>query len=389
MTTGGLNQVAVFWRGHQAEAVVGAAVVIMVVLAWSGWRLYRSRERSKVVSTLAAVLVMAWTSEGLLAVALYQVRLPLPFALMTFTVFEMMMLAAGLKAEEHRSTKGVPGPAGRYVFLIATVSGVIACLGAASTAERLLRVALPPLAVGLWWIGLAGERPTDNEQVRAERARRAAQREATWVWTPRTVLVRFGVMKPGATTVTDAQREHQVNRMVVAADTIALGGHRVRRARTRLRRLARTATPAMVAEVARRQRQAAEAETRMVTVGGPDRRTHAAAPPPTSVGAQGLQMDTHPHRDSRAVPFSVPGPVALTAQVPPASVPPPVRQPTAGTKVDARTTQPDNGASTKDKPGMARRLREQHPEWTVADIAHRLDVSERSVQRYLNGGEKT
>ncbi|MCW2899193.1 MAG: hypothetical protein JWO67_1458 [Streptosporangiaceae bacterium] len=282
--TNTLDQLGKLWADHQAAIVLGVGAVIVVLLAVVGWRFYRSGAKSKWVGGVAAVTVLAWTSEGLWQVARNRMHLPLAFAIMTFFVFEAMMIAAGMRAEEHRAAKGVPGPAGRYVWILATCSGFISSLGALVIVEYPLRVILPLLAVGLWWVGITAERDTDTDEMKAERQRLADEREATWTVTPRTILVRLGVMKPGKSSTTEAQREHQIARMVMAADTIAIGGRGAKRARKRLRRLARTADAAMIETVAERVRQAVDAERLMVPVaagqvdradGGPAQRTDA------------------------------------------------------------------------------------------------------------------
>lgn len=257
-----------FWSHWGAPVILVVGITALGLIGFAAVRFARTRDRSKVVSTITAAVVMAWTSEGLLEVALRQMRLPLPFALMTFFVFEAMMLSAAMRAEEHRAAKGVPGPAGRYVFLLAVCSGIISAFGADTPGVIILRVILPPLAVGLWWIGLTAERSSDTEAMRAERARLAAEREATWVWTPRTLLVQLGLMKPGTITVTQAQREHRTRRMVILADRAACttGWPRDRAVR-RLRKLTREADDAMVTEVAARASRARRAEELMVAAG--------------------------------------------------------------------------------------------------------------------------
>ena len=194
--------VVAYWSANQGALILGVGSTSLVGVLIVLWRFIRTRQRSKVISTFAAIVVMAWTSEGLLHVGLAKFHLPTAFAVMTFFVFEAMMVASALKAEEHRNTKGVPGPAGQYVFVLAAASGIVAAFGAHNAGEVLLRVVLPPLAVGQWWIFLVDERATDTDDMRARRAATAADRQATWAVTPRSLLVRIGVMKPGTITVT-------------------------------------------------------------------------------------------------------------------------------------------------------------------------------------------
>jgi hypothetical protein len=262
-----LGELQRLWDQYSGPVIIGVGVVALVLLVWIAVRFWRNRTRSKVVSTIAAVVVMAWTSEGLLAVALDTFHIPTGFAVMVFFVFEAMLLAAAMQAEEHRTATGVPGPAGQYAFLLAATSGIVASFGANGPGLVFLRVALPLIAVGQWWIALTAERSTDTDDMKAERQRRKDDRAATWAVTPRTVLIRLGLMKPGKSSTTTAQREQQITRMVVAADLVAADGWRAKRARKRLRRLSRTADPAMIEAVAERVRQAVDAERLMV----PDR----------------------------------------------------------------------------------------------------------------------
>jgi hypothetical protein len=49
--------------------------------------------------------------------------LPLGFAVMTFFVYEAMMITCALQAERHRKRHPSPGPAGRYVWVLASTRG--------------------------------------------------------------------------------------------------------------------------------------------------------------------------------------------------------------------------------------------------------------------------
>ncbi len=225
----------------------------------------RSPHKDRWIDRAAAVVVLAWTSEGMWEVATGPLGFPVPFAVATFFVVEAMLLSAGMRATAHRARTGVPGASGNLVWLLAGVFGAVVALAADTPVEFLLRIALPLGAVSLWWTGLTAERASDTERMRAARARRAEAYQATWAVTPRTLLVRWGLMQPGQSTTTQAQREHQIRRMVELADkaTTTTGNRRARAVR-RLRTLTRTADDAMVAEVATRVRRSARAEHLMV-----------------------------------------------------------------------------------------------------------------------------
>src|SRR5690606_22038092 len=107
-----------------------------------------------------------------------------------------MLLAAGMKAEESRREYGHPGAAGYYVFVLAVAQGVVVGCFADSLGEVVLRIILPPLAVGLWWVILLSPRATDSDEIKEKLERRRSPEESEWAWTPETWLVQRGIKKP-------------------------------------------------------------------------------------------------------------------------------------------------------------------------------------------------
>lgn len=282
----GLTQ---FWENYGAVVILSVGVFALVLVVWALWRFNKTGNKSKVVSTFAAVVVMLWTSEGLLQAAIETFKIPWQFAVMSFFVFEAMMLAAALKAEENRKSRGLPGAAGQYVFVVAAVSGVITAFGAESAGLIAFRVILPPLAVGLWWVLLVADRDDDSPDIKAERTKARADREATWAITPRTVLVRLGVMRPGKTTTTEAQREYLRDRMVALADAAeSLPPNSRRRGRLvrKLRVLTRGADEALVADVAQRVDRARRAEELMIAAGATGSDTASVNPDADRLNAE-------------------------------------------------------------------------------------------------------
>jgi hypothetical protein len=231
-----------------AVATVGLVIVAVVAIV-------RSEQRDRWVSGVTALVVLAWTSEGLWEVARQALGLPVAFAIMTFFVFEAMMVSSAMQAERHRARHGTPGPAGQYVWVLAGVTALIVALNAATLVEAVLRFALPLAAAGLWWVGVTAERDSDTAEVRQRRAEAAARREATWAITPNTALVWLKLKRPGVVDVTAGERERRIQRMVKAADryaTAPAGSRTARRAAAKLRKLARRATARDVTEVAAR-----------------------------------------------------------------------------------------------------------------------------------------
>lgn len=166
-------------------------------------------------------------------------------AVFAFLVFEAMLLNAGYEAEQHRRRHGTPGPHGRYVWVIALTTGTIASLGDPTLVGSVARFVLPLVAAGLWWTTLTAPRKSDTKRMIAAREARAPGRSTVWAVTPRTVLVAAGLMRPGDDlSMSQAERERRIRRMVVLADRVhsaPAGGRAHRRAAARLRRLARPA----------------------------------------------------------------------------------------------------------------------------------------------------
>lgn len=247
------QEAAQIWASHGSWLVAGAVAVTLALVALALVAWWRSADRAQALSRVTAVVVLAWTSEGLWEVATQALGLPVAFAAVTFFVFEAMMLAAGMRAERHRASYGTAGPTGRYVWVIAATTATIVGLAADNLVELVLRVAIPLTAVGLWWtISISSPRDTDTPEIRAAREAARQARETTWTITPSTVLVWLGLRRPGKQTLSEAEQERLRRRMVVAADRLAAaraGSVAYRRHAARLRRLARQATPEDVAWV--------------------------------------------------------------------------------------------------------------------------------------------
>lgn len=239
------EQVNAFWNdyGYVLIAESGAMILALVVLA--AVKVLRAPQRDRWVGGLTALVVLAWTSEGLWEVAYFTLGLPLGFAVMTFFVYEAMMLTSALQAERHRRRHPSPGPAGRYVWVLATITASIVALNAATLVEAMLRFTLPLAAAGLWWVGITAEREDDPADVQQLREQDRQRRDAIWAINPRQLLVAAGIMRPGTQTLTDAERERRIRQMVAAADRLHASkpdSRSARRALRRLRRLARLAS---------------------------------------------------------------------------------------------------------------------------------------------------
>jgi hypothetical protein len=157
--------------------------------------------------------------------------------------------------------------------VIALTTGTIASLGDPTLVGSVARFALPLVAAGLWWTTLTAPRPTDTQQMTAAREGRARSQSTTWAITPRTVLVAARIMRAGdEQSMSEAERERRVRRMVVLADRVhsaSADGRVHRRASTRLRRIARLASAEDVAEVRARVQRAVSVVAEVVPVAQP------------------------------------------------------------------------------------------------------------------------
>lgn len=244
-----------WWESHGGWIMLGAALFTVLLVVVAVVVIFRSDQRDRWVSGLTALVVLAWTSEGLWEVARHTLGLPIGFAVMTFFVFEAMMVSSAMQAERHRRRHGTPGPAGQYVWVLASLTALVVALNAATLVEAVLRFALPLAAAGLWWVGVTAERDSDDDEVRRRRAEAQARREAEWAITPTVVLVWLKFKRAGVVDVTAGEKERRIRKMVKAADRYATAGpdsRAGRRAGVKLRKLARLAAATDVAEVAAR-----------------------------------------------------------------------------------------------------------------------------------------
>lgn len=316
-----------FWADYGYALIVGVAVLVVALVVTAVVKVARSRQRDRWVAGLTALVVLAWTSEGLWEVARFTLGLPLGFAVMTFFVYEAMMITCALQAERHRKHHPSPGPAGRYLWVLAGITATVVALNAASLVEALLRFTLPLAAAGLWWVGVTAKREDDPDEVKQLREAERARREAIWAISWRRLLVAVGVMRPGAQTLTDAERERRIRQMVTAADKLHAatpGSRRANRALQRLRKLARVASANDIATVrARVARTTRIAEVVMPAADPPTASDHAPAPHHQGNGHISSASSPVPAQDGGGAPGTGPDMLGGTAPFhsdPPATV---------------------------------------------------------------------
>ncbi|MEQ7008494.1 hypothetical protein ABN028_20170 [Actinopolymorpha sp. B17G11] len=249
-----LDTLTAVWRAHGYQLVLVGLVVTAIVLTLTLVVAHRRGHTNQWVARVASVAVLALSAEGMWVVARERLHLPVVLAGAVFFVAEALMVSAALQARRHyeRTTErdtdgrlirpGHPGPHGRAVWVIAAVAGGIVALNSKSAVEVPLRLALPLAAAYMWQLALTADGTT--------------RPAGAWRWTPRRLLVRLGAIDPTEADLTTADRERRTTTMTVTARRVHSGARPAGWHLMRLQRLAANADPAMVAEVARRVRQA-------------------------------------------------------------------------------------------------------------------------------------
>lgn len=329
------GEVTEFWEMYSDQVMLGLGFVALGLVVASLVLFFKAKDKAKWISAFAAIVVMAWTSEALLDVALHTWKLPAGFAGVAFFVFEALLLSTLMEAERERAETGMPGAAAGYAFVIAVVQGGVAALGTDIFSLQVLRVTLPILAIGRWWLTLRRPRTTDTEEMKQRRKQREEERESTWVITPTTILTALRIKRPGKLTASDAERERVIARMAVLADAATTSPRWWRPwVEYRLRRLARGATQSMVEKAAEQANRASRAVEVMVPGGR------------AGAGNSGTARLSNRAASDRAVPGSAGRRVVPDRAVPDAgqeSMPDAAQRPVPGTVV------PGSGPEVSDR----------------------------------------
>lgn len=237
-----LTALTEFWTtyGDVVTLVGGGLGILTGVLLF--WRFMVTGKPHERVGLLAVILATAFSADGMWAVARKSLHLSIPVALVLFAMFEVVMLSQALLAK-HKLANDVKANVARhvnFVWTLAALSGVVACLNSANAAEIVLRLVAPSVAAAIWWMNLTADGV-------------ARQPDAiTWRITPRRVLVRLGVVEPGERDVIAVDRERRIAAMTVTAHRLHHGTRFAGFRASKLRRLALAADDSMVAEVQRR-----------------------------------------------------------------------------------------------------------------------------------------
>jgi hypothetical protein len=163
--------------------VVPTALAIVI-----GWRLIRFARggRPDARVTLVATLIgLGWSAQGMWDTAVHHYSVAPILAAVLFLLFESFMVGNMLRAARYRTDRVRRARPVRFVWLTAVVMGVIVAL-AEGAGQAPLRLAVPLLVAGNWWIELvADDDPADKLST-------------SWKWTPRRLGLALGLLEPGA-----------------------------------------------------------------------------------------------------------------------------------------------------------------------------------------------
>lgn len=226
-----------------AVIVPAGALIALAVIAL-GWRALRKQKPDKTAVRVAILLASAFSAQGTYEVATTRAHLPVYLAGGLFVVFEMMMLASGIRAHQHyeetstETEAGTLGPHSIFVWIIAGIAGFAVSLIATSAPEYIVRLSMPLLVAGIWRLGYV-----------SPKAKRKIADAITFRWSLRRIGVRIGMLVPGEQDLATASADRQVRQMTAHAHALHHGSILRFWHAGRLRRLARNASDAVVADV--------------------------------------------------------------------------------------------------------------------------------------------
>jgi hypothetical protein len=374
---GSLNtQIGQVWAGYGALVVATAGLLgIFTLLALL---IYAKRSRKPVRPVLmwaGSNLALLLNAEGMWRIAVDTLHLPRAFAALVFAVFEITLTVGMVLASEryHATTErdpgtgkitkpGHPGKMIYVVWFIALSSALVVASSVPTLTETILRFVLPVIVVTMWWATLTAE----GQLVRRSR----------FAHSPTRLAERWGWLVPDADPDFAAMGRQRRLRALVAVgyrDTMGTwprGWHR-----WRLGRLARSADDAMVAEARAqvdRVRRIAELLATPVATGD--------ATEPASEVATGdvIELATEV---ATAVATQVATEVASRLATELASRPAKRVATTPASEVATRGAT----VAADDLPESAKaiaKLRARNRDITQVSVMQKLQLSERTVQRY-------
>lgn len=174
------------WYAGLPAAVAALIVVAVLLRRWS-----RGRTTARMVTTLATLLGLCWSAQGMWDSAVNHYGVAVQVASVLFVVFEAMMISNMLKAHEYRADLTRRGRFVRAVWVIALIMGAVVAYGE-GIAQAPLRLSVPLLVAYGWWLDLTADDDPD------------AKPATSWRWTPRELGLRLGLLRLTDADVRDA-----------------------------------------------------------------------------------------------------------------------------------------------------------------------------------------
>ena len=226
------------------EFSIWANVLMLTLLIFSAlvaWRARRPKSDShgkfdNALSIVVTGMILALSAEGMYVVLTTKIDQPLPtyLAVVTCAVVESLLVLLFREAKKFNDLHGRPGPYGKAFWLVAAVGGGIVAMSTTSMVEVTLRLALPLSVAMIHWIKLT--------------AGKSKPSTITWLITPTRIAMRLGIVTGEEQTLSDAQRQRQIDRIVRLSylySSKKTGSRRARRSSAKLRKAILTTTPEM------------------------------------------------------------------------------------------------------------------------------------------------
>lgn len=170
---------------------------------------HRASRRTEGALTAAAAGIAtagAWT--GMLNVFEHRLGITGIEAYVLAGFLEIAMVTCGIRARRHVQAKEPAALDRTCVWILATLSAVLASSAEHGAVGRAARLVLPLVAAGMWELFLRGDRPSDTKGI-------------AWRWTPRLILVALGLADPEARDTTDVAKARRLAKLTRARARLA------------------------------------------------------------------------------------------------------------------------------------------------------------------------
>jgi hypothetical protein len=174
--------------------LLAVPVALLALVVWRTVRAARADRPDALVTLVATVIGLAWSAQGMWDTAVHHYGVEPLLASVLFLLFESFMVGNMLRAVRYRDDRVRRTRPVRFVWLTAVVMGIVVSL-AEGIGQAPLRIAVPLLVAGNWWIELvADDDPADRLAT-------------SWRWTPRRLGLALGLLEPGARDATTIDRD--------------------------------------------------------------------------------------------------------------------------------------------------------------------------------------